>query len=216
MELDDLKNTMAQQAQLNNQGQHIEQQVSQYSRAVQRSNWIETGFAVLGLLMVIAALLAGDTLYPMILQQLAPELAANNPTIHPLMYFSLVAAAVYFVWIPIKLHRAQRLEQRYSWSLTQRIDAEITLLKRQQSLWTNVELWSFVPAFIIGCSFFWGLQVSLLGTWVPSLYLIGYFIFTTLAAWGGVTLKRRVLANEVEPLLQELTAIRSELSGMKG
>lgn len=113
------------------------------------------------------------------------------------------------------MHRSQQVENRYSWTLAKRVDAELRLLQQQKRLWGKAEVWAFLPAILIGTSFFWGLQISLLGTWVPSVYLIGYFVFTALSTWGGMWLKRHMLQKEVAPLLDELSEIKSELEALK-
>ena len=63
----------------------------------------------------------------------------------------------------------------------------------------------------IGVLFFWGLQKSLLDTWMPNLYLTLYLVFIVLSVLGGIWLKNNMTSQKIQPLLDKLYTLKKEL-----
>ena len=84
-------------------------------------------------------------------------------------------------------------------------------MEKQHKLWSTSHIWSIAPAALIGVLFFWGLNESLLGTWMPSVYLWLYFGFVALSAVGGLWLRKDMVSKNIQPLLDQLYGLRQEL-----
>ncbi|MEQ3658816.1 MAG: hypothetical protein ABNH21_07660 [Glaciecola sp.] len=183
-----------------------------YYRNLKRNFIIETTVSILAFLSVIAMMVFGDWLMAKILFEFSlNEHISGTGKVNNLMIFSFVLMAIYCITTPIKLWRSIKPDETLSWSLNDRVKSEIGRLTLQLHFWKKSPIWSFLPAIIIGVSFFWGLQFSLLGTWAPSIYLMAYFALLGLMTFGGFWLKKHMLQNEIEPLLQELQTLDTEL-----
>jgi hypothetical protein len=187
--------------------------INQFNR---RYNWhfyIEVSVAVFAFIAVMIGMFSGHVWYPLVIEQLLPEFASQQLSMHFLMYFSMACCAIYCLFVPIKLAKARAVPNvKLACSLKERVESEIQHFEKQKTLWTAAHIWSFLPANVIGLSFFWGLQVSLLDQWFPSLYLMAYIGFLVFSNWGGLKLQKKMLEKEVAPILQELYQYRQELS----
>jgi succinate dehydrogenase hydrophobic anchor subunit len=208
MEFDTLKNDINTLDKLASASQNTRQ----YYRVLKRRFIIETFVSFVALLFVIALMVFGDSLMAKIIFEFSlSEHISGLGNVNALMMFSCILMIIYCVVTPVQLWRSIMPDESLSWSLTDRVKSEIEKLTVQQGLWEKSPIWSFLPAIFIGVSFFWGLQFSLLGTWVPSIYLLSYFALIIAMTAGGFWLKKQMLQNEIAPLIQELQTIDREL-----
>ncbi len=216
MELDNLKESIAKCFETESQSPsltQIDNDTQRYKSRYKLHVWLESAVAIFALFFIMVALFCGEVWYPKVVAELLPAFANNKLSIHPMMYIALIAMACYCLFVPIKLHRAKSQQQAMlAWTVKQRVDAEIAHFEKLKDLWSGANLWSFLPAMFIGVSFFWGLQVSLIGSWVPSVYLIGYFIFVGLSFWAGLKMKKHVIEKEISPILDDLYQCQNDLN----
>lgn len=216
MELDNLKQSMTKNLEDGVQVpslNKIDNDTQQYKSRYKLHVWLETSVAVLALFFIVVALYCGEVWYPILIAELLPSLVNDKLSIHPLMYLAMIAMVCYSVFVPIKLHRAKNQEQAMlTWTVKQRIEAEIEHFEKLKNLWSGANLWSFMPAMFIGVTFFWGLQVSLIGRWFPTVYLFGYFVFVGLSLWSGLKMKKQVIENEITPILKDLYLCKHDLA----
>lgn len=207
MELDDVVLTMQ-----TTQIAETDLNINQFNQRYNWHFWVEVSVALFAFIAVMIGLFTGHIWYPLVIEQLLPELASPELSMHFLMYCSMIFCAIYCVLVPLKLAKARGGHgAQLACSLKERIDIEIAHFEQQKGLWNTVSFWSLIPANIIGLSFFWGLQVSLLDQWLPSLYLLAYLGFLVFSNWLGLTLKKKMLQGDVEPILRELYQYRQEL-----
>ncbi|NQZ24586.1 MAG: hypothetical protein HRT53_21390 [Colwellia sp.] len=218
MELDDLKNAinLENKTELNINSQSlktIKTKVSNFEKETKRNILIESLVAAIAFIFVITAILNGHSIYPIIIASLLPDLAQTaEPKINFMMYASLITMAIYCLFIPIKLYSTINNDESLNWTLTSRVDNEIEKLTNQKKLWSQAHLWSFIPAAFIGILFFWGLQISLLNTWIPNIYLSIYLVFITLAFTGGIWMKKYMSDKRIQPLLDNLHNLKKQLN----
>lgn len=218
MELDDLKNAInletKTESNIDSQSlKAIKTKVSNFEQETKRNFLIESLVAAIAFIFVITAILNGHSIYPIIIASLLPDLAQTaEPKINFLMYASLITMAIYCLFIPIKLYSTIKNDESLNWTLTSRVDNEIEKLTNQKKLWSQAHLWSFIPAAFIGVLFFWGLQVSLLNTWIPNIYLSIYLVFIALSFTGGVWMKKHMSDKRIQPLLDNLHDLKKQLN----
>lgn len=188
------------------------QNTRHYYQVLKRRFVIETVVSFVAILLVIAFMVFGDSLMAKVIFELSlSEHIRGLGNVNTLMMFSCILMIIYCVVTPVQLWRSIMPDESLSWSLADRVKSEIEKLTLQQHFWQKSPIWSFLPANIIGVSFFWGLQFSLLGTWAPSIYLLIYFALISVMTAGGFWLKKQMLQNEISPLMQELQMIEREL-----
>ena len=186
--------------------------VHNFDRSLRRNFVIEVVVAAIAMSAVVAAILGGHYLYPRIVGELFPGTVGDTaPTLNTAMYASLVLMALYCLVVPMKRYLAEKSDVSLSWTLSSRVDAEISRMEKQHRLWSTSHIWSIAPAALIGVLFFWGLNKSLLGTWMPSVYLWLYFGFVALSAVGGLWLRKDMVSKNIQPLLDQLYGLRQEL-----
>jgi hypothetical protein len=211
MDLDTMKNELRASESTNK----VQSNTHQYYQVLKRRFVIETAVAAFALMAVIMMLLFGDKLMTLILTEFAIQHSIKGSgQLNFLMYFSFFVSAAYCITVPIKMWRSISPDESLSWTLTDRVKSEINRLEKQNTFWNKAPIWSFLPANIIGISFFWGLQYSLLGTWLPSLYLIMYFILLIAMNLGGFWLKHHLIEKEIKPLVTELREVELTLKQM--
>jgi hypothetical protein len=218
MELDDLKNAVniesKVEVKIDSQSlKAIKIKVSDFDKETKRNFVIESLVAVLAFLIVITAIIKGHIFYPVVIDSLLPELAqSTEPKLNFMMYASLIAMAIYCLFVPVKLYLTNKNDASLNWTLASRVDSEIEKLTKQNKLWSQAHLWSFIPASIIGIIFFWGLQISLANTWIPNIYLSVYLIFVALALIGGIWIKNRMTGKRIQPLLDKMINLKKQLN----
>jgi len=220
MELDDFKNVIVKEAKKlrkdNDSSKSLTERVEEFDRDIKRKFFLETLFAALAFLIVVIMIIKGSTLYPLIIGELLPEIAkSSQPELNFAMYFAMILMAAYCLFVPAKLYLSRKVDSSLGWTLSARVDNEIEKLKKQRSLWSNAHIWSLTPALVIGVMFFWGLQYSLAGSWLPSLYLSLYFAFLVLTTFGGLWLKKDMIENKIHPLLSSLELMKNEIQDEK-
>jgi uncharacterized membrane protein YhaH (DUF805 family) len=187
----------------------VKQDFKAYSRKYSMHVYLEITVAVFAFASVVTFIAFGDVLYQKIISELMPNYMQSNanrpPEIHGLMTFAMWMMAAYCVVIPWKMYQTTKLKNLSAEATTQEhVSRQLQYFKNMKQFWSTSFLWSILPANIIGLSFFWGLQISLLDTWVPSIYLIIYIIALILYNWFTVILKRQLLNKEVKSRLDEL------------
>ncbi|MCO7223402.1 hypothetical protein [Pleionea sp. CnH1-48] len=218
MELDDLKQAMndekAHQPTIESRTfKMMTQNVDLFNKKIKRHFIMEVAVAIFSFVTVMMFIIKGDYLYPMIIEELFPSLVANGaPQMNIMMYAAMSLMALYCLVIPVKLYLSLQPKESMSWTLSSRINNEIELLEQQNAFWSRAHLWSLIPATVIGVSFFWGLQYSLLGSWVPGFYLCLYFAFIAVSMLLCLWLKNHLVKKEIGPLLKELYITKSELN----
>ena len=217
MELDDLKSEMNNEKQMASNidrkfFKDIKTNVSRFDKKTKINTIIESLVAAIAFISVLVMLIKGPSIYPVIIDALLPGQFKNiEPEFNVMMYISLMLMAVYCLLVPIKLHLANKDDNSLNWSLTSRVDSEISKLEKQNKLWSQAHLWAFIPSATIGILFFWGLQISLLDTWIPNFYLSTYLAFIVLASYGGIWMKNQMTAKQIQPLLDKLYSLREQL-----
>lgn len=218
MELDNFKNSvnLENRAKSNIDIQSlkaIKTKVRNFEKTTQRNNLIESLVAAIAFIFVITAIVNGHSVYPIVIGSLLPELVQTvEPKLNFMMYVSLIAMAIYCLLIPVKLYLANKNDESFNWTLTSRVDNEIEKLTNQHKLWSQAHLWSFIPAAFIGIFFFWGLQISLLNTWIPNIYLSIYLVFMALSFIGGIWMKKHMTDKQIQPLLDKLHNLKKQLN----
>ena len=107
MELDDLKKAVNEESEMiSNTDRYsfkeIKTKVNNFNRAIKRNFFIESSVAAFAFIMVIMTIIVGPTLYPMVINELLPELMENTiPEMNVFMYTSLVLMALYCIFVPI-------------------------------------------------------------------------------------------------------------------
>jgi len=218
MELDDLKNAVNKESKIESNIdkqslKEIKTKVSYFEKETKRNFLIESLVAVIAFILVITAIIKGHIFYPIIIDYLLPELVQSvEPRLNFMMYASLIVMAVYCLFIPIKLYLTNQDDESLNWTLISRLDNEIEKLTKQNKLWSQAHLWSFIPAAFIGILFFWGLQFSLINTWIPNLYLSIYLLFVALIFIGGLWMQNHMTGKRIQPLLDKLINLKKQLN----
>lgn len=218
MELDDLKNAVNKESKIESNIdkqslKEIKTKVSDFEKETKRNFLIESLVAVIAFILVITAIIKGHIFYPIIIDYLLPELVQSvEPRLNFMMYASLIVMAVYCLFIPIKLYLTNQDDESLNWTLISRLDNEIEKLTKQNKLWSQAHLWSFIPAAFIGILFFWGLQFSLINTWIPNLYLSIYLLFVALIFIGGLWMQNHMTGKRIQPLLDKLINLKKQLN----
>jgi predicted histidine transporter YuiF (NhaC family) len=217
MKLDDLKNIRDEEGKFMPESNDevldgIKDKLYNFNTEVRRNFVIETSTAAISLVLVLIMIGFGDIFYQFVIEELFPEISPDREIHFNLaMYLSLILMAIYCIIVPIKLYTNQQNNDSLAWTLTSRVNSEINKLEKQDKLWSKIHIWSFSPAVVISALFFWGLQVSVTGLWLPSVYLGVYFIFVALFILGGFWLKKNKRKRSIAPLLQNLYSVREEL-----
>jgi len=218
MELDDFKKTLIKENKMNSNiddfsFEEIKTKVTSFEKGTKRNLFIETLVAVFAFITVIILIINGNSIYSSVIDTLMPNIANEvAPQINLFMYLSMILMAVYCVFVIVKLHLTQKSDESLNWTLISRLDSEINKLAQQHKLWSKAHLWAVIPALVIGVLFFWGIQISLLNTWFPGLYLSLYFIFMTLASFAGIWIKNNMATKRIQPLLDQLLSVRKQLN----
>ncbi len=219
MKLDDLRKVVYGEEQMAKVAEEfsleeMKTDVRDFDRAMKRNFVIESLVAAISFVAVTAMILGGHIWYPYIINELFPGFAKGLvPEMNIAMYAGLVLMALYSIVIPTKRFFAERMDVSLNWTLASRIESEIAKMEKQHKLWSTAHIWSIAPAAVIGISFFWGLNKSLTGTWIPHAYLWLYFGFVVLSAIGGLWLKNNMLTKNIQPMLDRLYGVRKEIHG---
>lgn len=217
MELDDLKHVsnlsgQSLTARSDDSFEQVKLKLRDFDSALKRNFVIESLVACFSLIVVIIMIFGGHIWYPKIITELLPNLTLqSSPQMNVAMYASLFLMAISSIVVPIKRYSADRMDLSMSWTLASRIDSEISRMEQHQHYWSKAHIWSIAPAAIIGILFFWGLNKSLAGTWVPTIYLWFYFSLVLLSTIGGIWLKNDMITKSVQPLLKQLYAVRNDM-----
>jgi len=215
MELDDFKNALNKEPapSLDTQDiSRIKDKVQTHEAVTRRSFFMESAVALFAFTMIIIMLVLGPAYYPKIIGELLPDLVkVRTPELNSLMYAGMILSALYCLYVPIKLFRAQQVDGSLGWTVSSRVEQEIARLEHQKVLWSKAHIWSLAPAALIGILFFWGLQLSLIQDWVPTPYLMGYLAFVALSFIGGLWSRNRTIERDIKPVLEDLYQLRNEL-----
>lgn len=184
-----------------------------FHKAMKRNLILETLVAVIAFVSVVTLLVFGGQLYPRVVELLVASYQGAEAKMNIPMYISLGLMAFYCVMVPVKRYLALTMEESIDWTVTARVESEIERLEQQRTLWSTSHIWSIAPAAVIGVLFFWGLNKSLLGSWFPSVYLWCYLGFVTVWTLATLRLKRDLIGNKIQPLLDRLYGVREQIHG---
>jgi hypothetical protein len=217
MELDDFKTqTQAQSSAKADQNDHnlnacqkVLAEVAVFQKEYRQKIWLETIVAVFAFTAVVLMLVFGDQYYVKIITELGFKPSPNAPLeVHWLMTTSMLMMAIYCIVMPVRLHRSRRIEHAQATSSVEsNLQMQLGHFHQLRNIWSTANFWSFLPANLIGVSFFWGLQISLTNSWIPGPYLLGYFILIAFINWQLFRLQKKMLNDEIAPKIKELSEL---------
>lgn len=123
--------------------------------------------------------------------------------------FVLIAVALFVCYW---LFRARKMGDDDSWTLSSRLASEVNKVEKQKKLLNSIGSWYLLPISIGVIFSSLGGYYQRTGTYVPDMGLWLYYIFGAALCGLIYWLNKREAKNNIDPLLQQLKELQSELN----
>jgi len=198
MQLDDLKSTWENEMIMKGgvvQFEHIRRRVDEFDRR-SRAAWAIELFTCAGI--IVAVIIAWFAWLP-------------TQKLHPLFHLGMVAMIASCVFVAWKIISKRKVATSDDWTLSAKINIQIEKREKESKLLNSVVYWYLSPLFAAIVLSSYGGYVQRTGSYIPNTATWLYWALC-LAMYIGIYLFNRYsLKNKVQPILEHLYRLRSEL-----